>query len=161
MPTRRHNNVWSVVILDWISVAASGFTQADIVSPSDWERAGAGMERATVLTIRGWVSYAAKQALADVNPNNVFQYIGVQDEDIATSPSPTAASTYTEEDIMWTGGHVFPFESSDGSSRTIEFNVKAQRRITSGQDVRHVLEVGSGSGITLSGVIRALIRCEG
>jgi len=159
--SKRKNNVWTVVLLDGVAIPASGLVSSDIVSPSDWERSASGKEEATVLTVRGWLSYVNKLVLADNNPNGVFQYVGIQDEDISTSPTPTAASTYTEEDIMWTGGHLFPFESSDGSSHTTEFNIKAQRRITSGQDLRHVMEVGAGSDLLVSGVIRALLRISG
>ena len=157
---RRKNNVWTVVLLDRVSVGAGGQTVSDIVTGTDWQRSSSGKETATVLTVRGWMSYIQKVAVASVNPNNCMEYIGVADED-AASPDAMLASTYTDEDIMWTGGHQFAFEDSDGTHFDREFNVKAQRLITTGQDLRYVLDVGVSGVLEVSGVIRALVRIHG
>ena len=143
--------------LVWTSVATanedvSDATQElDIVQSADWNVA-AGRKSATLLSIRGYITM--RRALA--NRSDVLMYIAKYDED-ETSASPLLASTYVDEDILWTGGYSNP--PGGNIPYTMEINIKAKRRISSGDDIRLVfIEDGVTNTMFLTCVLRALIN---
>ena len=148
--------VWTVVVGNQITIPAGAQQVSSIAIPPDWQRASAARETCTILAIRGWVSLSHKAALASVTANNVMMYIGKVDEDVAVPADPALASTYADEDIMWTGGVQWPFSDSDGLTWGYEFNVKAKRKLTSGEDLNLITRTNT-TQVEFSCVVRALL----
>ena len=127
-----------------------------LVQGSDWSDASAGLERGTLMSIRGWIS-----ASMDASPSAVdtlFLAIGVFHED-AAFPAINQESAYIE-DVLWTGGFqaTNPATAAGDIRRNWvwEVNVKARRRITDQQVVMFSL-IGTEAG-DFSCVLRSLIR---
>ncbi len=143
--------------LTWTAVAterqliSTTTTSLDIVQDADWN-ATAGRQSATLLTIRG--SIAFDRVLA--NAGAVFMYIGLFDKDEG-SAIPLNASTYVEEDLLWT--NVFSYQTLMAEPYVIDIHVKAKRRIATGREVRLVFqEGGTTNSMVLSCVLRALLN---
>ncbi len=153
------NNVWSTVLIDENGTAA-GITQTfPLVLDEDWSGAS-GQERATILRIRGWLSFSNKTTTG-VRPEGVFfAYITVQDED-APAAAANLPSSYTDEDIMWTGGGLFTVTDTNATGHVTDLliDVKAMRKIRIGQVCRLVLT--PSVDVETSGVLRALLRKGG
>ena len=154
------NLVWTVVTNDSFTinpgVTVSG---SDIVSDSDWTVLG-GMERATILRVRGWFGINVEPALALTAGGPVFGYIGLFD---GQEPSTAAdlATTYNEEDILTTFGWQFPYTNigeAPGPTWHQDIDVKAMRKIRSGQDLRFVLTNLHSLKVEVSFVLRALLK---
>ncbi len=155
------NNVWTVVLLQETALAASGQQQSNIVQQSDWSVNGG--ERATILTIRGYISVSAQNATTPLLEGGVLWYIGLNDNDIVTPAAPETAATYVNEQILTTGGHIFP-EVAGGFTRESmdwEINVKTKRTIQSGTNVVMVMANRTSDEIKTTAVLRCLLRKGG
>jgi len=157
------NNLWTV-ILSANDVTATLATSAQpIVASSDWRRGSAtSAEMATLLRIRGWVTMVPDQVAGVHSTGSWFSYIMVVDED-AASPPASSVSTYGDEDVIWTSGGAFA-ETSATQAPVVDrtfIDVKAMRRIKSGQEVRHVMTNLTDGNVLQSNVIRALLRVGG
>ena len=175
MPRRSHgtrsvsrrgpkNNLWSVVLQDELSLGGGGALNSNIVQGSDWERASGSSERSTLMTIRGWLSVQSRPTAGVANSaGSLHAYIGVFDED-ETPPGADLASTYGDEDILWTGGYSYgaagDMADVDQAFNVI-FEVKAQRKVRNGQKVVLSLQSGLTTAVQVSGVQRALLRLGG
>ncbi len=125
----------------------------DIVQDADWN-ATAGRQSATLLSIRG--SIALERVVAEANAGSVFMYIGLFDKDEG-SAIPLNASTYVEEDLLWT--KVMSYSSLMVEPWGMDINVKAKRRIMTGREVRFVFqEGGTTNTMVFSAVLRALLN---
>ncbi len=143
--------------LTWTALATaaqaiSTTTQSlDIVQDADWN-ATAGRQSATLLSIRGTISFARLLS----NAGHVFMYIATFDKDEG-SAIPLNASTYVEEDIMWT--HTMPYISSMAEPYVIDINIKSKRRLETGKEVRFVFqEGGTTNTMGVSCILRALLN---
>ena len=158
------NNVWTTVLQDEISIGAAGILNSNIVQGTDWERASGATESATCMSIRGHLTVQSRIIAGTANgPGAYFAYIGVFDED-ETPPDASLSSTYADEIIMWTGGHMFgaagdTFDESQVFH--VEFDVKVQRTITNGKKIVLSQSNGLTTGIQCAGVQRALLRLGG
>ncbi len=155
---QRGQNVWTTVLTAQASLASGASVSFDIVADVDWTAIG-GTERATLMRIRGYLNVIHKLTTGSFADAPVLAYIGMFDEDEA-SPAATAVTTYTDEDILWTGGHLFAFADTGtvGPTWRQEFDVKAQRKIKSGQECRLVVTNAASIAISLNLVIRGLLR---
>ena len=155
------NLVWASVLASSQNVGTGTFLSFNIVQDNDWVRAS-GLERATLLRIRGWWSWITKDATGSHDGGPIFAYIGIYDED-ETSADPSQVATYGEEDILWTSGLELPFTDS-GAGQT-QFNekidVKAMRRIRKGQEVRLVIANKGVSDGELTLLVRGLLTIGG
>ena len=156
------DNVWTVVLLDDVSLAASGQSDSAITTESDWSSGG---ERATMLTVRGWLSINGDNEAGAKLEGSVFAYIGLVDQNIAAAAGPTSASTYVDEVILTTMGGQF-VNTGAGDLQTREplswdINVKTKRTFQSGTDIRLVISNQTGKAVKISGVLRALLRKGG
>ena len=154
------NNIWTVVQVSNAAQSSSP-SGADIVIASDWV-ASAGFERATLLSIRGYISAAPD--VVDVSTGSLAMLIYIADKDTA-NVDPQAVATYTEEDVLWTGGAqasgqgIAAIEARP--SFNWEVNVKSMRRITNGEDVRIGAAASVGLDWRWTFVLRALLRRGG
>ena len=156
------NQIWTVILLNEVVLADGGQQHSNIVQQSDWSSTGG--ERATVLTIRGWlsVSFTNDVSVAS-NEGSVFWYIGVIGDGIVTPLSPLAANTYIRPSILTTAGHLAEAVPIGGraNSKSWDINVKTMRTIKASETIALVLSNESDRTINTSGVIRALVRKGG
>jgi len=156
------NQVWTTIVNSSVTVLAGATkTGTDIVTSADWINIG-GAERGTVLRVRGWFSAALLVPTVQFVGGGAFAYVGVYDED-ELSKDASLASTYAEEDIMGTWGHEYAASEVDDSIR--EWNevvdIKAMRKIQTGQDLRFVATNNTALIMQISLVLRALVRRGG
>ncbi len=147
------NYLWAAVLVGQ-NIPNSPSFGGKLVQDTDWATHG-GQQKATVLAIRGWLATKA----VGTSSATAHMFIGVGDEDEAASQaSPILAQTYIDEDIMWTGGASKAAGAlSDGDIGYFEINIKAKRKIRSGQEVRLVTEASVVSQIALHGILRTLL----
>ncbi len=159
------NQVWTVVTGDSL-VLATGVTTAigQIVIDEDWVRTTVSSERATVLRVRGWLAIASRVTTGNVDEGSVAGYLTLADEAKTSFGSALTAASYGEADILWTGGTIFPAQPVDGAVvpqyHTL-VDVKAMRKIRSGQRLLLVLTNNMTAGVDVSFVLRALVRLGG
>ena len=155
------NNVWTTITAFDNGIATGVSQSFPVVLDEDWSGA-AGQERATILRIRGWLMVTNKTTTG-VRPEGTWAaYITVQDED-APVASAAVASTYTDEDILWTSGGMFTLTDTNATGIVSErvIDVKAMRKIRIGQTCRLVITNLSDSSLENSVVLRALLRKGG
>ena len=154
------NNIWANALMNETAVGTA-VVSVPLVDATDWVRA-TGLERATLLSVRGWLSVSATPTI--VTLVTWFAVIYVADKD-ASAVSPIAVATYGEEDILWSGGLNWPLGGAGaverGPAAMMPINIKAMRRITSGQEIRLDMDSTVASIVTVSGVIRSLLRLGG
>ena len=152
--------VWTTLINEESSIAVGATkTGSDIVADADWTGVG-GQERATILRVRGWFSVTIEPAAVLEGAGTAFAYIGVYDED-ELSVDASVAGTYKDEDIMATYGHQFPYSNIGQPSPDTwdqEVDIKAMRKIRSGQDLRFVMTNKTPLILEVSLVLRALVK---
>jgi len=152
------NQVWTSILFSQAALGAGAVVIGDIAAPSDWQVTTTASERATLLRIRGWLSFAPD---ASAGATGVFMQIVVMDE-AAASPNPVASSSYNDFDVLWTGGFNLAISAATPNSgvNLIAIDVKVMRKITNSQDVRLAMRTVGSAGL-LSGVVRALVRRGG
>jgi len=146
------NYVWTAVLPGFGLITAGD--ESLIVAKTDWSNI-VGFERATIMTVRGWLSFTSGgTAAADYK-----WAIVLVDEDVPIQSS-LLADFYTDEDILWTGGGRKALTDAGDNSWQInhDVNVKAKRKMTSGQELRIIFDVTATSSIHVVGVLRALLK---
>ena len=144
--------VWTSVVIEAATVATTALQGENIAQESDW-RAGSGFERSTLLSIRGYVSCHNLSSAQ----NDVKMCIAKQG-DAEPTIDAAAALTYTDEDILWTGGVLFPsVTGGQAFPYNVEIDVKAKRKLTVGDDIAFFIAPNGGS-VLWSCTLRALIN---
>jgi len=96
--------------------------------------------------------------------SGIFIIIYTTDADAGTV-SPLNATSYTDEDILWTGGCDFNGAGAGAVEQTagylLDVDVKAMRKINTSRDVRFAVESTGSGGVKMSGILRALTRKGG
>ena len=154
------NNVWTAVHVTNTAQSSTSI-EAGIVLASDWTNVG-GFERATLLTIRGYISVSPN--VVDVSTGSFMALIYIADKG-ATAVDPQVVTAYTEDDILWTWGA----QSGGQGAAAIEarptmtevINVKSMRRISGQQEVRVAVNASVGLDWRWTGMFRALLRRGG
>jgi len=154
------DQLWTILVIDGLTVDDITVKQEIIVEAADWA-VGGGFEHATVLRTRGWLTFQPPTS----TPSTMFCTISVQDSDIgAGSSNPTDPTVYLDEDIIWTyGTSVAATVANDLLIPPVIVDVKAMRRITSGQELRLTM-VSGGPALaawSVNGVLRSLVRRGG
>ena len=156
------NNIWTSVLAAGSSIAAAAIPNFNIVQGTDWERSAAGKEIGTLLSIRGYLTVQNQLIDEALGSGQLMAYIGKFDAGEGVI-NPGVVGTYVAEDILWTGGKAMPAVAAadhwDGWH--VEFNVKAMRRISSGEEIRLVIANQSANAVQATMVIRGLIRASG
>jgi len=152
----QRNKVWTALSLEEDLVTIT--PQADnLVEEADWSNV-AGMEHATLLAIRGWICATFASA---ANPVSLMQALIMIDDEIPPADtSPRDVGIYVNEQILWTGGVAYPKLRSDvgnGFSTVWDINVKAKRKITSGDAIRYIRGANIDNNVEVNCVLRALL----
>ena len=160
-PRGPKNNVWTTVLGDQVDIANLTSNEFNIVQDSDWS-AIVGAERCTILRIRGWLKVHNKVTTGIRDESSVFCYVTLMDED-----APVAAAdlvqTYTDEDILWTGGGAMTVTDTNATGIVVDMpiDIKAMRKMRRGQELRLVVTNPSATVQVANFVIRALLRKGG
>lgn len=165
------NQLWTVSIVDEFELT-TGLSTA-IFSPvvdEDWQRASVSAEKCTVLRVRGWVSVVQELTAGVGGDGTVFAGMVLHDEE-ATTPNMSLVTSYGEEDLLWIGGHLFgPVErviTVEGGTTSLanqwhfDVDIKAMRKMRTGQAMDMVFTNLLPSSVEISGVLRALVRIGG
>ena len=155
------NQVWTTVLREDDIILSAATQSSDIVTTSDWSAVG-GLERATVMRVRGWLSCSFKPTTGSFGGAGVFCYMSTFD-DSETSPSGSVVQTYSEEDILGTWGWHSPFiDTGTAPTSWIQtIDVKAMRKIKTGKELRFVITNEGAAILHVSLVLRALVRRGG
>jgi len=156
------NNVWTTVVPVEQSLAVGATTGLNVVVDTDWQRAAGANERATLMRIRGWIDVINKLGAGSFAGGALLAYALLTDED-ASNASAADPATYVEEDILWTGGGCFPFSGAGaaGGNVRLPIDIKAMRKMRVGMNVRVVLTNATDNIVSISGVVRGLLRIGG
>jgi len=158
------NNIWSVLLENEILIAAGATFVSPIVTQIDWAPLGA--ERATILTVRGWMSICANNDDSAKSEGQVFWYIGLV-SGLETPLLADSGTTYAATNILDTGGHIFENVAATTSigqmrpTKDWDINIKTMRTIMARQDLVVVVTNGTGDDIRFGGLFRALLRKGG
>jgi len=90
-------------------------------------------------------------------PGDVAAYIHLTHEDTVSPPASTTA-TLNEEDILWTGMDVVPVDLDEQWTWVQLINVKTQRKMSKGRELRFVLSNLTLANINVSVFGRTLLR---
>ncbi len=156
------NQVWTTILNQSVTIIAGATkTGTNIVQDDDWSGAN-GQERATILRVRGWFSLVNKFATGSFAGGGFFAYVGLYDNDELSAPA-NLAGTYAAEDIMATWGKEFAFTDTGtvGDVWSEVIDIKAMRKIRTGQALRFVATNSTANDAKISLVIRALVRKGG
>ena len=155
------NNVWTTILAEDVDIGAGGLSGFNIVQDSDWT-ASAGSERATILRVRGWLTVHNKTSTGIRGDGAFFLGIFLLDSDAAT-PNPSVASTYVDEDTLWTGGGMFTITDTNATGHVTDLlpDVKAMRKMRKGQELRIAVASPGLTNLRVSFVLRALLRKGG
>jgi len=148
------NLIWASVAFDQVNVDNTPAIEGNIVEPSDWV-SGIGQQSATLKRIRGYLSISKVASAVQ----GMYMAIYKSDEDTGVL-SVNGVAAYTDEDILWTGGVVLPeTPTGEGAAKTIIIDVKAQRKVLAGEDIRIALQAFVGNTIVMqvSGILRGLV----
>jgi len=158
--------IWSAIVIDEIVASTSAPASLPIVLTADFTAAGIGQKSVTLLGIRGWLSIG--QSVTNTSQASVFMAVVKHDDDIdmtSAEMNPTGLAFYTQENILWTGGWNNPgMETGVGNQPTdaggimgSQVNLKAKRKLKSGEGISLQLAATGASNCTLSGVLRAIL----
>ncbi len=151
------NQIWTVIQIDAGLVAASPWNIFNVVQDSDWSTTG-GRRKATLLSIRGWLSFHQVGATGV----DVQGYFVKKDEDVNSGASldPFVSGTYVDEDIMFTLGYSVPVGAVADVHYTkdYEINIKSKRKIQTGETVGLIAAASAVNEAHVIGILRGLIQ---
>ena len=145
-------------MLDATSIAAAGTLGLNIVESGDW--AFVDGQRATVMTIRGYISLSLSNSLTASAEGSVLGYIATLDTAAAVTPPPDLAASYVSTTILDTFGTAVHEVAANVPRQSWEHlvNVKTKRIIAARENVALVIKNNSVNTVEVTAVIRALIR---
>ena len=152
------NQIWTSLMMDATSIAAAGTLGLNIVEPGDWSTIDG--QKATVMTIRGYLSVSLTNSLTASAEGSVLGYIATLDDAAAVTPPPDLAASYQSTTILDTFGTAVP-EVAANVLRPLwnhVVHIKVKRIITARQNVVLVIKNNSVNTIEVTGVIRSLVR---
>ena len=165
LPARvQHDQIWVPFVNVNIAIGTGSQVTTSIVDGADWADASTGLERATMMSIRGYIT-AAPNPLSS-SGNTVFQAaLAIVHEDAVSGFASLGSNQAYIEDILWTAG-VSRHSTGDLTAVThmvrsniIPVNVQTRRRITDQQAIALAINVPSaGNSWTYTVVLRTLIR---
>ena len=150
------NYVWMTLLIGNVLVADGAIGGNNIVQTSDWA-GDFGFERSTLLTVRGWLSFAGQ----GVTALSVFALIAkIGDSEPDADIGPSLVASYTDNDILWTGGFNAQVESGDGPGAERHYreniHIKVKRKMTVGDNIALFI-TPVGDPVIFSCVLRGLV----
>ena len=150
------NNIWVPAVVDQ-SLSAGAVLNLFLVAGADWAASASGLERGTLMTIRGYIN--VNFTWASLAAPRVWMAIVVVHKDV-TFTDLSVPGFYTE-DVLWTGGAKTVFTTTQSSQQQTDhswdINVRTKRRITDQQIVGLVF-FAEQVQCELQAVIRSLVR---
>ena len=152
------NQIWTTLMLDAVSIAAAGTLDLNIVEAADW--AFVDGQRATLMTIRGYLSFSFSNSLVASAEGSLLGLIAHVDAGVALPPPPDIAATYVATNILDTFGYAIPEVAANvvRQVKNHEVNVKTKRIFSAREQIRLVIKNNGVNTVEVTGVCRALIR---
>ena len=147
---KRGKLIWCNVIALNNAMAIGSNQVAVVVSGAKWASSATGLQSCTLLRIVGWWS-AVQDAATD---GACFAALYIEDEDTTASP-PDNLTIYQNERVLWHDG--FQFEGSTVTTHSARIDVKTNKRLMIGDEVRFVAEAQT-TACRQSLMLRALVR---
>ena len=159
---RKGDLVWITTVIAASILEATPTDIGLLVIPSDWGNQQ-GFDRATVMGIRGWLSYAQQAAITAADASGSYLAIYVTDQSVAAnSMDPSTATEYQDFDTLWTDGMCLTQTTGTaGPFLARQLDIKARRRITSASAVKLAMTVDSDTAtprVNVNGVVRTLLK---
>jgi len=149
--------------------AANGATPdgQSLLLPAQWQVASSiAFERATVLAIRGWLSF--RQTLAGAGAFPAF-YAAILKQDVQTATmDPALLTEYDDHDMLWTWGQTAavaagftPVTDPRGAaSYTLPIDIRVKRKVSSNELIAFTTGVAAGTTAPTYecvGILRVLV----
>lgn len=148
--------------------APSGTEQQTILSPAQWQvGATVAFERATLVAIRGWLSF--KQVTGDAGSFAAL-YLAIFKASQTIVMNPALIASYDDRDLLWT--HGMALMGSDGMSppgnfnqlqlgqNTLQVDIRVKRKVNSNENINITSNSASGvgqPGYEVTGILRCLV----
>jgi len=156
--------------LIWVSVGVQASlleTTLDIASlviSADWATT-AGFDRATILGLRGWLSVSqVATGTASDSPGVWLAIYKCGEDSPANSMSPFNAQDYVDFDVLWCGGQGGGISTTGANTwPSVDINVKARRKINSGEQLRLAATVATDTAsprFNVNGMLRTLLQLD-
>jgi len=154
--------VWITTVIAASILEATPLDIGLIVIPSDWGNQ-VGFDRATLMGIRGWLSWAQQAAATAADATGAYMAVYMTDAAVAVnSMDPSTATEYSDFDVIWTDG--FSLSQTTGTAGPFparQLDLKAKRKLTSTSSIRLAASVDSDTAtprVSFNGVFRALLK---
>jgi len=138
-------------------IAPEGQLVFPVVDMANDVNSAAGQAQATFLRMRGWISCFYD----DGDPGRMDVLAAAFKIDANEVIQLDVITTYTREDILWTGGVVQTNIAIGGASLGFwhqEIDIRAKRRIRTGEEIQLIVENQGDQNMRVGGVLRGLVR---
>jgi len=156
----------------WVSNSVAQTTGAgltasvQLLAPSEWQvGANSSFERATVLAVRGWLSFNQTGTPTSPAPNAAL-YGAIYKNAVSAPPmDPAALVDYDDHDILWTfGGSLREFGISEIVIRNElqwwPIDIKTKRKVNSSENIELAINCAGGGTpgtVEVTGILRVLV----
>jgi len=159
----RSGLIWTASSSPFVTITNNQTAQFQVVSMVDDVDIGVGQVEATLLRIRGYFAIIPSGGLV-AGGYRFMCGAAVYDDDDVSITNWTAVINYTREDVLWTHGgqwllpSIIPNDYCPGLF--VPIDIKAKRRIKSGQNVRVECTAlaPAGASLDVMGVVRGLVK---
>jgi len=164
---RQHDWLWKA---NSIAIGnGSAFDDAILLAPADWQVAATvSFERATLVAIRGWLSFSQITVEAGSFPALYLTVLKLAVSE--ATPNPSLIAGYDDHDILWTYGMAMTGSNEqvatpsglqlDPGCNTIQVDIKVKRKLDSSENIVLAVAAASGTtppGFTCVGILRCLV----
>ena len=136
------------------------------VTPSDWSGGNIGFDRATLMSVRGWISYSQQAAATAAEATGMYLALYLTDVQVAANAmDPSNATEYSAFDTLWTDGmSLTATTGTAGPFLARQLDVRSRRRMTTQTDVRIAAQVSADTAgaprVNFNGCVRSLLRLD-
>jgi len=160
----RSEYCWTAVTGTMLIMNTGGQQNFPVVVMAADVSLGASQAQATLMRIRGWISAVPITSSAETHGGIMGAAFVIDDDDSSTFDL-TQASTFVDEDVLWQDGeNGLLIGSGAAGARSfsvghkLNIDIKARRRLRSGQSVNIVAQTATYATLRVSGAMRALLK---
>lgn len=171
MPRRRSSRsfrrsrdlIWITSIIEETLIEGN-LDIALLVIPTDWSQ-NAGFDRATLLSIRGWLHPVQIAASTSTEATGIWMSIYKTDQAVpVNSNDPHDATEYNVNDTLFTCGLGLSLTTGTSAPGTpFEVNVKSRRKLTSADSIRLAYTIPTDTAtprVNVIGCLRCLLQLD-
>lgn len=136
-----------------------------LVIPNDWASATNGFDRATLLSIRGWLHVVQLAASTSTEATGIWLSVYKTDQAVAVNSfDPHDALEYNVNDTLWTGGAGLNLTTGTSSPLPVtDINIKTRRKLTSADSIRLAYTIPTDTAtprVNVIGCLRCLLQLD-